>query len=334
MEGQKVRQSNFELLRIICMLLIVAHHFAVHSFFPVEAGGFGRAVIRTMIVGGKLGVNVYVLISGYFLINSQFNIRKVFKIVKDVLFYSLGIWFVMFCFGYTDLNSLNIGILLPILTKQYWFITCYLALIIFSPFINTCLKNCTQKQHAALIVALLFIQVLMPEWFETEIIGELGWFITLYIISAYLRLYSSKFFSDNRFMVPIAIISFILMVVAIVFKGLDLYSMRNIVCVLCSISLFCAFKNINIPYNRFINATAGCTLAVYLIHEHILVRFSLWNQIIKAPAHVYSNWFALYAFLSVVIVYVGCCLIEFVKCMIARFIKRQCEKYQERKVWK
>ena len=31
------RQSNIELLRIICMVMIIAHHFCVHMHYPFDA---------------------------------------------------------------------------------------------------------------------------------------------------------------------------------------------------------------------------------------------------------------------------------------------------------
>ena len=73
------RSSNFELLRIICMVLIVAHHFACHSDFSSTISSLNNAVIKTLIIGGRLGVNVYVLISGYFLINSKFKINRSYR---------------------------------------------------------------------------------------------------------------------------------------------------------------------------------------------------------------------------------------------------------------
>ena len=60
------RESNLELLRIIMMILIVAHHFALHGGFdyPKEVVSLNRLWIQLMTIGGKLGVDVFVLISG------------------------------------------------------------------------------------------------------------------------------------------------------------------------------------------------------------------------------------------------------------------------------
>ena len=63
------RQSNIELLRIFAILIIIAHHLARHSgfSFPGNALTINRLWIQFIWVGGKLGVNIFVLISGWFM---------------------------------------------------------------------------------------------------------------------------------------------------------------------------------------------------------------------------------------------------------------------------
>ena len=65
--NNKLRNSSFELLRITSMLLIVAHHFVVHGKFDLTAS-FSKNIffLQSLSMFGKLGVNLFVLISGYF----------------------------------------------------------------------------------------------------------------------------------------------------------------------------------------------------------------------------------------------------------------------------
>ena len=65
------RESNFELLRIVSMLFIVAAHFSLYNDFD---GGMllGNQFIYSFFrCGGKLGVFLFLLITGYFMINSN-----------------------------------------------------------------------------------------------------------------------------------------------------------------------------------------------------------------------------------------------------------------------
>ena len=95
---KNVRSSNFELLRIISMILIIAHHYAVHSGFSFDAASMSlhRFFVQFLSSGGKIGVNLFVLISGYFLLDSTFRIKKAIRLFAEVLFYSAGI--TVFCF--------------------------------------------------------------------------------------------------------------------------------------------------------------------------------------------------------------------------------------------
>lgn len=69
MAGRKPRQSNFELLRIFAMLLIILFHYVYNGGFNLETSEFclNKCVLRTLGFGGKLGVELFVLITGYFL---------------------------------------------------------------------------------------------------------------------------------------------------------------------------------------------------------------------------------------------------------------------------
>lgn len=80
----KRRVSKFELLRIIAMYLIVLHHAVFHGILtvsPVEQLRYPLTVTLSIILemGGKIGVFIFVLITGYFMINSKISIGKILK---------------------------------------------------------------------------------------------------------------------------------------------------------------------------------------------------------------------------------------------------------------
>ena len=62
--SQKTRNSYFELLRILSMALIVMHHYSVHGGFDFMSPFSLRLYfVQCLAMGGKLGVNVFVLVS-------------------------------------------------------------------------------------------------------------------------------------------------------------------------------------------------------------------------------------------------------------------------------
>ena len=84
---QKERNSSFELLRIISMVLIVSFHYVYHAGFDFLAPFSPRLYfIQCIDMGGNLGVNLFVLISGYFLCKSTFKWQKIIKLELQVLF--------------------------------------------------------------------------------------------------------------------------------------------------------------------------------------------------------------------------------------------------------
>lgn len=51
----------------------------------------GKYIGRICLIGGKLAVNLFVLISGYFLIESEFKFKKVLKLIIQVYCYSIAL---------------------------------------------------------------------------------------------------------------------------------------------------------------------------------------------------------------------------------------------------
>lgn len=92
----KNRKSNIEWLRIFCMTLIVAYHYAIYSKFTFDNGiTINKMIIQFLSIGGEIGVNCFILISGYFLVDSQFKTKKVVKIILETVTYSI-IFLIMF----------------------------------------------------------------------------------------------------------------------------------------------------------------------------------------------------------------------------------------------
>ena len=60
------------------MIFIIAHHFAVHGMNGVNfvASNPNNYLIYFSGILGKIGVNIFILISAYFMIDSKFTFRK------------------------------------------------------------------------------------------------------------------------------------------------------------------------------------------------------------------------------------------------------------------
>ena len=93
MEKAKERDMNFELLRIISMILIVGSHYIVHGKIleNVEIFSTNYFIAEFIRVFTRVAVNLYVLITGYYMINSKAKVKKVFNLWTIIEFYSVAI---------------------------------------------------------------------------------------------------------------------------------------------------------------------------------------------------------------------------------------------------
>lgn len=148
------RKMNFELLRIVSMILIIVFHYSDWGkLIYIEDYTINRLIGDFINIGGRLGVNLFVLISGYFLIDSKFKTKKLLKLIFEVWCYSVGIAAICFVFKIGDLSKATLmKSLLPISYNMYWFATTYVAMYLLSPFINKVIEHITKVQHQTILI--------------------------------------------------------------------------------------------------------------------------------------------------------------------------------------
>lgn len=104
----KKRDSNLELFRIITMIMIVAHHYVVNSGLKNEIlqSSISLKNIYLLLFGawGKIGINCFVFITGYFMCKSNITARKFVKLLWEILFYKVVIGMIFIFFGYGKLS--------------------------------------------------------------------------------------------------------------------------------------------------------------------------------------------------------------------------------------
>lgn len=310
------RQSNFELLRIVCMILIIAHHFSVHSIIPENISRLNRFIFDVFAIGGKVAVNVFVLISGYFMVKSKFKLQKLLMLIFQTFFYSIVIYIAFCIFGICTLDLKQLFSYLFKFYNKYWFMIDYLILYAISPFLNKIIYSSSKNAIKLLIIFAIILQ--------TQILGldlgDLVWFCTLYIIAGYIQLYPNQF--TNKFLLAfiISILSFIVIILFYTLGHICLWGLKDIVCLICSISLFCTFKNIKIKNNKIINFISSTTLGIYLIHDNLLIRPMLWKNWLNVSFHALNNNFWIFAISAVILVFVTCSLIEMIRRLIEKNI--------------
>lgn len=320
----KKRLANFELLRVIAMLFIVVIHTLDHGMVleNLEPGGFQFCFFYLIEAFCVVAVNLYVLISGYFLSVSKFRIKKLLLIVALTFIFSICIYLALALtkqveFGMIDL----IKSLFPIITGKYWFITCYVLLYLLSPFINILVKNLTQKHFIVFLVVLVIVFSVIPtiflfqDAFGTERGYSLLWFVCLYLIGAYLHRYPINLKKGWLYYLGISLLVFASTFVFRFFEELILgkvisftilYKYNSFTILASSIFLFLSFANMNLREGIFAKTIcfiSSSSLCVYLLHDEPNMRYWLWS-FINLPKYIDNGAIIYMVSLVVIIIFV------------------------------
>lgn len=325
----KKRQSNFELLRIICMFLIVAGHVTWQTKFSYdELNLVHRVSIQSLWMGGELGVWCFTLISAYFLSGSHFKIKSLKKIWGITLFYSISIYLLLVIFHVIPINPKDaLKSFLPVLTGNYWYVSAYIGMYILVPYMNIVIEHLEKKEYQKFLLLLFIMFSLLPYLKNITVVTNNNSVINLvyiYFVGGYLRKYSSDFTKENqKYYILIFLGSLILMLSSIVV--LDLIRPKSWFAFLTTsspleaiagVSLFLISKNTSISYNEIINKIAASTFAVYLIHCQAIFLPILWDKIVHAQQWQTIPYMPVYELLVACIIYCTATLIDFTRLYI------------------
>lgn len=320
----KTRSINLDLLRVMAMFFIVVFHYYVHGImhlhttpklgYSIAYGStdieiFNYIIAEICLVISSAGVNLFVMMSGYFLISKkEYRIGSLSKLWTKVFLYSISITLFFFIIGKATLVSL-VKAFFPLSTSQYWFITTYFGLMMIAPFISRWAINVNQNHYRKLLIALFVISFTFP--FGRTLVGEgrnLIWFIFLYMLAGYVRLYEIPIKKTNKFLALITLLvsvcyifyPFLLYFGNVVLRG-DQWQpffltepSNNGPVFFLAILIFIYFRNlkVNISFDndKLISRISASTIGVYLISDNINLRKYLWEGLYDFQSTMSSIW--------------------------------------------
>lgn len=312
--GKPPRQSNFELLRIIAMLMVLVIHadfLALGSPSDAEImdhpiSSAVRYVVESL---GLVCVNLYILISGYFGI--KVKMRSVLNFAFLVIFWRIVITPVVY------IVRLVLGLGLPLTPYEMfmyfipgfgdWFALAYVLLLFVAPMLNSWLDRVSTLRLTSYLVG-FYLFIMLFNWI-LEIPAQISrgyssiWFIWLYLAGALMRRLSISFRRSPRhyLMLYLAVsvcagLGFFIIRCCLIGED-TLWVRRSLVSyvspfvVVASLLLFACFDKLKFN-SAIINKIAVSTFAVYLVHMHPLIaggylkacqwiydRFNTWQYI-------------------------------------------------------
>lgn len=335
------RQSNFELLRIVCMAMIIVSHYCCHGGILVQGNATNIFLAQLLRLGGKLGVTGFILITGYFMCEKQFKISSGFKVAFQTMFYSIAVLAVcLFLKQPVGVRTIISQVFSPIYSV-YWFVTAYIGLYMFIPFLNVIIRKINRGgviRYLTVVVAIIPFVFVDSNFIVTDII----WFCFLYLIGAYIKYDSEKI--KNTWKVKC---TFVVAILCMWFSSVIISTISSIMGIAVSerflyyfsatcspfmlaagICLFIAFKDMNIT-NGIINKLGGVTFACYLLHDNPIIRTIIWNTIFHTERYYDRSIFLV--FLNILICIVAIFLFAIVTETIRRIIEN---KLFSLKYWK
>lgn len=280
-----VRQSNIELCRIVSIVLVILVHTTFQSV-GWDCSSFGILLLAAFSI---IGVNVFVLITGYFSTEPK-------KLSLANLLFICFFWMIIrVTIGYSFGQAITWRDFFFV-TRSNWFIPSYLSLLFFSPVLNVFCASASKRVLLGVTLALFFFEIwfdLLPPHPKVSLGSQRGYsvlsFMALYLIARYIRLNGApSWFRKGSFAIYL-LCSILLCFLALLLIKLGhaatriVYSYSNPLIVLSAVSFFVTFEKMPMKENRVINHFAKSTLAVLL--GQTAISFLYTNQFRFLVAH-------------------------------------------------
>lgn len=352
-KNSKIRNSSFELLRIILMILIILSHIMYHTkSLPKLNNKNYKTIINNNYIflriisnNGKIGDIIFIMISGYFSIKKlDFHYYKFILIASETYTYHY-----LFLFISNKLKSIYKDIVplqqkngskyFPLMTSLgHWFTQNYLLLLIFMPFINNGLSSLSHQKYKTLIILIIIFYCILKGIInifniKTNILDTTQFLKLLlpYIIGGYIRIVDIKYklfwkISGIILFVLTFILEFIFEKFVIYYNNYTLISIQDQLSlnlysplpIVSSIGIIILFKDIEI-YNKKINFISTSVLGIYLIHANKNIAPFLYNAWYKTNDYNENNFFIHY-FIKTILIFIASLIIDLFRRFTIGFI--------------
>ncbi|KSU30177.1 putative membrane protein [Lactococcus lactis subsp. lactis] len=279
--------------------MILLHHCSLRQTFPIltsQSSWLDIFLGRFYMTFGEVGVFLFVMISGYFAKEASrtWAIRQNWKVLSEVLFYSVALMIVFFLIDFQKFFTIKnfIKSIFPFLTNQYWFVTAFVILTFFSPFLYKLLNSLKQSDFVCLLILLaifgaFFISI---DNFSFTNQTQIGWIIFPYCFGVYIKKFKLNITHPFIFLFLTLFLDYAITISLSYFahnpkKGMAGLQVNGLFPLILSILIFYIFLNLKPFKKSWINKIASTVFAGYLVQSNLFV-YSVWKYITYTSSNI------------------------------------------------
>lgn len=340
------RNIGIDLLRIVCMMMVVTLHVLGHGGIMNATEMFSTKyeTIWLLEIFCICAVDCYAIISGYVMCESKIKFSNIVNLWVHVLFYlvSINILSMILVPGSVGKGTLFYN-LFPVTFNYYWYFSSYFGMFLFLPFINKWIENTSKIEmrkflFVSLVIAMTFPVIMQTDPFKFGYGYSMIWLIIMYILGAYIKRFfdiekvsackciavyvaSVLFLWINKFIVDYLISRY---KPSLGENGSVFIQYNSIFVIISAVALFLFFVKLDIKgsiLKKIISLMSSVSFGVYLIHEHTIIS-SRFIEGISAPFATSSfPVFILKLLGTVVTIYLICSVIDYLRLLLFKALK-------------
>ena len=314
---------HIEALRIIAAFLVIFNHTGSNGYFLFTShpsGTFPYFLYMAFSVISKVGVPIFLMISGALLLKKDIYYKNLFKSKILRIFIVLIIFTAIF---YVRLHILkystkfNIADFFVRLYKgdiiiPYWYLYAYISFLLAFPFLRSMVKNLSENDYKYLIIlSIIFISILPCLEYRFSLgevslnsYGKISWLFSNIVIFPLIGYYIENILDISKLNKKHLMFSNIVAIIGIFLSCYMTYFKHRVTGECTELNtqdfmdafalLICAPIYLNIKYffskielgnvlEKFILSLGSCTFGIYLIHMAIIEsKFikNLWDTLV------------------------------------------------------
>ena len=352
------KNVGIEALRFIAMLMILMlHYFNQGNVLKLTYSNMPSFPLIWIVEGiCFISVNIYMLISGYFLSDKKYSWRRLLSFYATVFFYSVTITVALVVFHKTTLDFKSLLSVFPIVgSRSNWFVSVYFALLLVSPILNLIINSINRTLYKRMMIVLFFLFSVIPTFFFWSDQFDLSdgysilWYGYLYLVAAYIKRYGIKVKNGTLllmfFSIALLPVSKIIILTKLASTPLGIaddmffaYNSFPVFFAALSVFIFVIRRKERIEkrwYDSFFLFLGKVSFGVFFIQSFVLIRTRLW-VFLGSEKYIGSPLQLVHALVAILIVYAVCSIIDTCKsllfkyCGIDSLIKRISNRLDER----